>query len=637
MSTPPAPRPLSERPEIVGRYALYGEIASGGMAAVHFGRLLGPAGFSRPVAIKRLHPQLARDPEVRRRFLEEARLASRIRHPNVVPTLDVVSEGGDLLVVMEYVHGEALNRLMRAARARAQPIPLRVILAVMASVLHGLHAAHEATSETGEPLHIVHRDVSPQNIMVGVDGVARVLDFGIARAAVRVENTREGVVKGKIAYMAPEQLGGASLDRRADLFAAAVVLWEMAAGRRLFVRDDGATVLVEKLLRGTVEPPSMHMRGVPRLLDAIALHGLARNPEQRFASAREMALALEKVGPVAHAHEVGEWVESMAAESIGERSARLKELETTSASWRATMATLDEESPPSSVRLADLFEDDEDVSTPRTPSSATTREFRGGMGPATPQAAIVPWPDAPKTDRPHALVVFAAYVVLGAAAVLAAMTLRSLRGGHPADPSSAGNAAPVPMATAPSFTFPSGCPAGMTLVPGGRFVMGNDAGSPAERPAHEVVLTPYCIDALEVTTADYVAFDGRRASDSPCGAREPGARGERPVSCVDWDSAARFCAAEGKRLPTEAEWELASRAAFRDVAGNVWEWVADWYGAYGSAVVEDPVGPAMGAARVLRGGEWSRANLPGARVTLRHQATPEARSAAIGFRCARGI
>jgi serine/threonine protein kinase len=487
MSTTPAPHTPTERVEIVGRYALHGEIASGGMAVVHFGRLLGPVGFSRPVAIKRLHPQLARDPELRAMFVDEARLASRIRHPNVVPTLDVVSQGDDLLLVMEYVHGEALNRLMRAARATAQPIPLPIVLAVMTSVLHGLHAAHEATSEAGEPLHIVHRDVSPQNVMVGVDGAARVLDFGIARAAVRVENTREGIVKGKIAYMAPEQLGGGSLDRRADVFAAAVVLWEMVAGRRLFIREDGGQVLVEKLLRGPVEPPSAHARGVPKLLDAITLHGLARSPEQRFATAREMALALEKVGPIALLHEVGDWVQAVAADSVGERAARLKELETTSTTWRAS---LDGSSP--SVCLAGLFDDVDDdesdadpdnsidddsidvafepalpsPSVARSSSTATTRVYRGAMSlTATPQVAIVPLPETRSARAPHALLVFVVYAFLGAAIVLATRNAHLLReGSRPhAD-------APAPavstIVTVPSFSIPRACPSGMPAVSG---------------------------------------------------------------------------------------------------------------------------------------------------------------------------
>ena len=190
-------RPVPAPPEIVGRYALHGAMASGGMAVVHFGKQLGALGFSRPVAIKRVLPQLARDQAVRDMFIDEARLASRVRHPNVVPTLDVVPYGDELLLVMEYVHGESLQVLLRAARARGERVPLRIALAIASAMLHGLHAAHEATSETGEPLGIVHRDVSPQNVIVGVDGVPRVLDFGIARAAVRVESTARGDREGQ--------------------------------------------------------------------------------------------------------------------------------------------------------------------------------------------------------------------------------------------------------------------------------------------------------------------------------------------------------------------------------------------------------------------------------------------------------
>ena len=327
-------RPVPAPPEIVGRYALHGVMAAGGMAVVHFGKQLGALGFSRPVAIKRVLPQLARDPAVRDMFIDEARLASRVRHPNVVPTLDVVPHGDELLLVMEYVHGESLQVLLRAARARGERVPLRIALAIASAILHGLHAAHEATSEAGEPLGIVHRDVSPQNVMVGVDGVPRVLDFGIARAAVRIESTAEGIVKGKLAYMAPEQLAGGVLDRRADIYSASIVLWEMLTGRRLFVKEDGGTVMVDKLLQGTVEPPSRVAPGTPRLLDAIVLHGLARSPEQRFATAREMALSLERVGDIARASELGDWVEGLASEALGDRAEQLQAVERTSSSFQ---------------------------------------------------------------------------------------------------------------------------------------------------------------------------------------------------------------------------------------------------------------------------------------------------------------
>ena len=201
-STPAVPR-------IVGRYALYDSIACGGMASVHLGRLIGPAGFSRTVAIKRLHENYAKDPEFVAMLLDEARLAARINHPNVVSTLDVVAVGPELLLVMEYVAGESLSALIRTCQQTEHSPPIPVVVDIAIGMLNGLHAAHEATGEGGQPLNIVHRDVSPQNVLVGTDGVTRVVDFGIAKAIGRTQETRSGAIKGKPAYMAPEQLQGA--------------------------------------------------------------------------------------------------------------------------------------------------------------------------------------------------------------------------------------------------------------------------------------------------------------------------------------------------------------------------------------------------------------------------------------------
>ncbi len=311
---------------VVGRYILFGEIAAGGMATVHFGRLNGPVGFSRTVAIKRLHPQFAKDPEFVTMFLDEARLAGRIRHPNVVPTLDVVATEGEIFLVMEYVQGESLARLARALRVRGVGLPPDIAVTILAGTLHGLHAAHEAKDEHGEPLSIVHRDVSPQNILIGTDGVARVLDFGVAKAAGRLQTTREGQLKGKIAYMAPEQLHSGQVARQTDIYAAAVVLWETLTGKRLFEGDNEAMVLM-RALEGKFPPPSTVVAGLPTAFDDVVARGLAKRPEDRWTTAREMAIALERCGRMASPSEVGEWVERTATDELTKRAARVAEIE----------------------------------------------------------------------------------------------------------------------------------------------------------------------------------------------------------------------------------------------------------------------------------------------------------------------
>jgi hypothetical protein len=324
----PAVTPVGTSVVTVGRYALHHEIASGGMAVVHIGRLLGPVGFARTVAIKRLHPHLARNPEFVAMFLDEARLAARIRHPNVVSTLDVVATDGELFVVMEYVPGDALARLLHAARERGEAVPLPVAASVMVDVLHGLHAAHEASDERGQPLGLVHRDVSPHNVLVGTDGAAHLIDFGIAKAAGRAQVTREGQLKGKLAYMAPEQLkGGAGrVDRRADVFGASVVFWEMLTGKRLFEGEDEGEIY-GKVLRAEVVKPSKVAGGDRDRTDAIVLRGLARNPDKRYLTARAMALAIEQELPLAPASQVGQWVERLGGETLADRALRIAEVE----------------------------------------------------------------------------------------------------------------------------------------------------------------------------------------------------------------------------------------------------------------------------------------------------------------------
>jgi serine/threonine-protein kinase len=309
----------------VGRYAIHGEFAAGGMAAVHFGFVLGAKAFTRPVAIKRLHAHMARDPELVAMFADEARLAARVRHPNVVPTLDVVEAEGEVLVVMEYVAGESLNRLLRTASERGDPVPRPVLSAVFTGVLDGLHAAHESRDERGEPLMLVHRDVSPQNILVGIDGVPRVLDFGIAKAAGRTQTTEEGQIKGKLAYMAPEQLQQA-VTRASDVYAAGVCLWEALTLRRLFEGDNPSAVIA-RVSAGLVAPPSHVARDVPPDLEAIVLRALDRDPSRRFETAHAMARAIEACVAPATPSAVGAWVDGLQGPTVRERAARIAQIE----------------------------------------------------------------------------------------------------------------------------------------------------------------------------------------------------------------------------------------------------------------------------------------------------------------------
>jgi serine/threonine-protein kinase len=311
---------------VLGRYLLGEPIAAGGMATVHLGRLCGPAGFSRTVAVKRLHAHLASNPEFVQRFVDEARIASRIRHGNVVQTLDVVALDDELLLVLDYVHGESFARLRRLASAAGAAIPPRVASGIVGGVLRGLHAAHEAKSAKGVPLQLVHRDVSPQNILVGADGVARVLDFGIAKAAGRVTESVTKDLKGKIAYMPPEQVAGEEIDRRADLFAVGVVLWEALAGERLFRGEDPSSTMDAIYNK---DPPRLAVRelGVSGAIDDVLSRALAKEPKDRFETADAMAHALEDALPPASDREIAEWVEHVAGDALAARVERVAAFE----------------------------------------------------------------------------------------------------------------------------------------------------------------------------------------------------------------------------------------------------------------------------------------------------------------------
>lgn len=311
---------------VVGRYALYGRLAAGGMATVHLGRVLEADGLSRTVAVKRLHPQFCKDPEFVAMFIDEARLAARIKHPNVVETLDILTMGQELLLVMEYIRGECFSKLLRAARRKNLEPSIGVVGRIASGMLHGLHAAHEATDDKGDPLNVVHRDISPQNVMIDVDGGVKVLDFGVAKASARIQITRDGQMKGKLSYMSPEQLQGLPVDRRADIFACGVVLWEALTRRRLFVGEDASEVL-RKILRDEVPPPSQFVPGLSPEVDRVVRRALCKDPEQRYQTALELALDIEQIIGLAPERDVSAWIYSVAGEILTKRERLLQEIE----------------------------------------------------------------------------------------------------------------------------------------------------------------------------------------------------------------------------------------------------------------------------------------------------------------------
>ena len=326
----------SSAPVVIGRYALFDKIASGGMAAVYLGRLAGPVGFARTVAVKRLHAQFAADPDFVTMFLDEARLAARIQHPNVVPTLDVVATGGELFLVMEYVRGETASQLVRRMSKRGERIPPRVAASIVSGTLQGLHAAHEAKDESGASLGIVHRDVSPQNIIVGVDGVPRVLDFGVAKAEGKFHSTRGGEIKGKILYMSPEQLEGDGVDRTTDVYAMGLVLFELLTGRRMFQKSQDTTSLA-RILRNEITLPS-EMDPALAPWDPIVRGASGMSPSVRFPTARAMAIEVERVCGVASSVEVADWVQAVAGDTIEARTKLVHDIESGSARLEHRMA-----------------------------------------------------------------------------------------------------------------------------------------------------------------------------------------------------------------------------------------------------------------------------------------------------------
>ncbi len=279
----------------LGRYEVIKHLASGGMAEVLLARAAGIEGFERYVVIKRIHVERARDPHVVKMFCDEARLAGSMHHHNIVQVHDIGQEKGEYFFAMEYVHGEDLRRLLTTVNRAGGTIPTEHVISIVTEAASALHYAHDHKSSNGTPYNIVHRDVSPANILVGYDGEVKVVDFGIAKASFRSAETQSGTLKGKISYMAPEQCLGAPVDRRSDVFALGIVLFELFTVRRLF-KGSSDFLTMSAIVAGNTPKPSTYRPDTPPEIEAIIMKALAHKAEDRYQTANELRLALEAYG-----------------------------------------------------------------------------------------------------------------------------------------------------------------------------------------------------------------------------------------------------------------------------------------------------------------------------------------------------
>jgi eukaryotic-like serine/threonine-protein kinase len=474
-------RSVGAAPVRLGPYTLLERIASGGMASVYLAEQRGAHGFVREVAVKIAHPHLAEQPRFASDLIEEAKLAARICHNNVVQVLDVGEEDGNVFLVMEYVEGESLAGLLGWCVKNDRRLPFGVAFRILLDALAGLHAAHELRDEAGASLNLVHRDFSPQNILVGVDGLARLGDFGVAKAGSRVGYTTTGVVKGKTAYLAPEQLRGQPLDRRADIWAAGVVAWEVFARRRLFTADNEAELLL-KLVSERPRRLRSVCPDVPEALDDAIAEALEPHVEERVPDAAAFAARLRAAAAtfceVAEVTDVASWVADTALPARTRRRDARSDVRSSAATRDAGSA-----GPPLAASMSVDAQTRRDRGAPArggTSRVAVALVAVGVVGVTAGGAALVHGARTPGAEVERG----ASSAVVASAEVAKVSPIAAATGGAPApsaEPSTSGSADPVaPTASA------EGAPASAPTQAAGRARYPARPAAPA-RPSAPVV------------------------------------------------------------------------------------------------------------------------------------------------------
>jgi serine/threonine protein kinase len=463
-------------------YEIVAPLRVGGMATLYLGRRQGAAGFAKLVAVKVVHPHLAREAQFGQMFVDEALISARIEHPNVVHVTELGQQDGAYFLVMEYVHGAALSQLLAGLAKRGRRLSPELAVHIAVRVAEGLHAAHETLGDDGQPLHVVHRDISPQNVLLSARGHVKLIDFGIAKARGRVQQTTTTSLKGKIRYMAPEQAYGRPVDRRTDVYALAVVLWEMLTMRRMFTADNDFALL-DMVRSPSPPPPSTYLQGCTPELDAAVMHALQPDLASRTPTASEFRRELAAAMPSAlalDASNLGELLASvLGAELDEERKTITAALQGAgSAELPAARATAPETIDQYTVSDGQirLLPPEQTViqeeAPPPVPSAVPV------LGPATHTATPTPVvvPTAPPSSVPRILAAAALLVALGGGGAYAAIRLTA-----PDETAAIGDAhtaAPAP--PPPALVEPAPVPPPVVVPVVAQPALTPDAGTPVE-------------------------------------------------------------------------------------------------------------------------------------------------------------
>jgi formylglycine-generating enzyme required for sulfatase activity/serine/threonine protein kinase len=546
------------------------------MAEIYLAKTSGIEGFEKIVVLKRILPHLSANELFVSMFLDEARVAANLEHPNIVNVYDIGKAGEDYFFTMAYLHGEDLSNILRQASRAGRGVSLSLALHIVQGVCGGLHYAHEQMALDGTPLGIVHRDVSTTNVLITYDGGVKLLDFGIAKAANQSKMTQVGVRKGKASYMSPEQCRAEPLDRRSDIFAIGILLWELTTMRGLY-RADNELAVMSLIAHNDAPLPSTVVEGYPPELEAIVCKALARDRDQRYATARELQDDLEAF---VRDYRLGT--------TSGELAGLMRELFGPKPLPWAPGGLLAQLGIP-------LGPTPEPTSVSQASGSASVSEVRPSVHSieASRATMVTPTRAAPASKAP----MLAVAGVVGVLATAGAVWLLS-GGGQPGDAPAGGTSdgsKPPLVAEAPKApAVPAGpCPANMVLVEGGSYFMGVESPDPllaSSAPSHKVEVASFCLDRREVTVGEFhrcsdpgeckrpflkshwadPTDEGKAEATAFASLCNEGREGveDHPINCVTWEQADAFCRFRGARLPTEIEWERAARGG----DGRVFPW-----------------------------------------------------------------